>query len=260
MGIEQSTGRSIDQKSQPRSQRGRTLKSVQSITSERDVEGRSSPGPSIISEPDVPYISYTANKPISSGDSPISKKKSHPAISNLRRSRSETRQPSIESINKKGGIVTVSKPTILERSISDTDLSRLQALPLLLPVIKSSISSTYSRDNEIMHSLDTPAWQKIALSLEATLRKSATETSSEQQRLGLKIRQIDETISLLMHQFSERQKVYSRAAERFSRVGEINHSLSKCEMNIKYITELSSELNALLPDDEKLEPLIWSSG
>jgi len=41
-----------------------------------------------------------------------------------------------------------------------------------------------------MHSLDTPAWQKIALSLEATLRKSATETSSEQQRLGLKIRQV----------------------------------------------------------------------
>ncbi|KAJ1527464.1 hypothetical protein ONE63_007439 [Megalurothrips usitatus] len=242
--------------------------------------GNTSPGPSICSDSDLPYISYTVSRPI--GDSPKLSNKQQ-----LQRGRSlggaipNLHLQSGGSANKNrhstGGIISgtqkwsqqsqrphsivvvkaAADPLSLER---DPDLVRLQNVPMFLPIMRGTLNLPAARDPEVLERLDPSGTLNLCLRYQQHLAICANSIAADQNQAISKIREIDFETQRLVSALTERQKKFSKFVERLQKVREISNQLNKCHILLNQTLENIETLNNALPLEERLEPFVWTTG
>ncbi|XP_067001054.2 BLOC-1-related complex subunit 5 [Anabrus simplex] len=259
-----STGRA---RSTSQFRRGKSIPEREVGLDESGRPGSISPGPSICSDSDLPYISYTVNRPI--GDSPklpqkhghLQRGKSLGAPNNRKNSGiMPKRQLSTFTKSPAHNIVVVKPAVSAEPTDKDPDLLRLQAVPMFLPIMRGTLNLPAVRDPEVLERLDPTGFLNLCLRYQQHLSMCSELVSTEQAQLGHRIRDVDHDISRLMTSMTERQKKYAKYAEKLSKVHELSHQLNRCHMILNQTLESMETLNNTLPVEERLEPFVWTTG
>ena len=110
----------------------------------------------------------------------------------------------------------------------------LQRIPLFLPIIRSSLSTTHPREPDIVDRLDTGALQRMVSLLQDVMRHSAESIAGQQNQLALATKEVDSQLAAIMAALTERQKQYARHAEKLARIHEVSHSLSRYGKHLCY--------------------------
>lgn len=217
---------------------------------------------------EVPYVSYTVNKPIGSGNSPKKSKsalagiKSGSKISRLKFATGMASSKLDKSVHNTmvlvGGGNSSSEDT--ESFANDPELVRLKEIPSFLPIMRASLSGSSAKDPDILERLDYRGLLSLTQRYEDHLRSCAITVATEQTELNKKIHKADKDIAAVTQALAERHKKMSKYAEKLSRVGEMSKCLSKCHMLLNENLEQLEVLNALLPSEERLEPFVWTTG
>ncbi|XP_063994447.1 BLOC-1-related complex subunit 5 [Diachasmimorpha longicaudata] len=259
MGSEQSSQGSTSQtQSRGPLRRGKSVPNRERLPD--DTPPRStSPGPSICSDSDLPYISYTVNQPI--GDSPkmsnkhLSRGKSFGSDVSRRKSSLGSRKI---TTSKAHNIVVV-KPAVSDPAADrDPDLVRLQSIPMFLPIMRGTLNLPPGvRDPEILERLDPLGLFNLCARYQHHLNANAQMIAGEQQALCANI---DAEVNRIMAQAVERQKKFAKFAEHMNKVHELSRHLTKCHMQLNQTLESLETLNNLLPIKDRLEPFVWTTG
>lgn len=245
--------------------------------------GNTSPGPSICSDSDLPYISYTVSRPI--GDSPKLSNKQQ-----LHRGRSlggaipslHLQSTGNASANKNrhstGGIISgnaqkwsqqtqrphsivvvkaAADPVTLEK---DPDLVRLQNVPMFLPIMRGTLNLPAARDPEVLERLDPSGTLNLCLRYQQHLALCANSVAADQNQAIAKMREIDFETQRLVTSLTERQKKFSKFVEKLQKVRELSNQLNKCHVLLNQTLENIETLNNTLPIEERLEPFVWTTG
>ncbi|XP_034939098.1 LOW QUALITY PROTEIN: BLOC-1-related complex subunit 5 [Chelonus insularis] len=264
MGSEQSSQGSGAQRSQsgPRAGQLRRGKSVPSRERLPDDTPRSSsPGPSICSDSDLPYISYTVNQPI--GDSPKTSNKQHLIRGKSVGSSDVTRRKSSlglrKSTSNKAHNIVIVKPAISDPDTDkDPDLVKLQRIPMFLPIMRGTLNLPPGvRDPEILERLDPIGLFNLCARYQHHLNANAQMIAAEQTALCVNI---DAEVNKIMAQAVERQKKFAKFAEHMNKVHELSKQLTKCHMQLNQTLESLETLNNMLPIKDRLEPFVWTTG
>ena len=224
-----------------------------------------SPGPSICSDSDLPYISYTVNRPI--GDSPKMTNKQ----SQLYRGKSfgqqemSRRKSSAGTINTrkptsgKAHNIVVVKPAVSDMSADkDPDLVKLQSIPMFLPIMRGTLNLPPGvRDPEVLERLDPIGLFNLCARYQHHLNTNAQMISTEQAALCTNI---DAEVTRIMALAVERQKKFAKFAEQMNKVHELSRQLTKCHMQLNQTLESLETLNNMLPIKDRLEPFVWTTG
>uniref|UniRef100_A0A2H1VSE4 BLOC-1-related complex subunit 5 n=1 Tax=Spodoptera frugiperda TaxID=7108 RepID=A0A2H1VSE4_SPOFR len=260
MGSEQS---SVPPKKQaqraPPVRRGHTIAvpniSDPSRSNELPASGNNSPGTSICSDSELPYISYTVDRPI--GDSPKASAKTQRSADS-KKSMLQRRQLSLQARKNKRArdIVVVKQATDVQL---DEDIQRLQEIPTFLPIMRGTLGLPGARDPEVLEGLDYRPWVRVTTRLQAHLAACAHPLATIEGGLAAKIKEADQEISRLYSQMVDKQRANARHAERLARVHEVSHQLSRCNSLLQQTLQDIEEINALLPEDKRLEPFVWST-
>ncbi|KAG8197901.1 hypothetical protein JTE90_020280 [Oedothorax gibbosus] len=225
----------------------------------------SSPRPSISSDSDIPYISYTVNRPI--GDSPKLSSKS-PAHS-LRTSATPSPRASPKSPRPKSyagstsghDIVVVKEGASASDTLeTDADMLRLQKIPTFHPIMRAALNIPTVHDPEILNKLDHQTIAGLCQRYQDHLKLCSEIVSTEQNALTQRIREIDFAVTTLTNMLSERQKRFAKHAEQLSKVQEVSTNLHRCQKGLGDIIKTMEQLNGLLPEEERLEPFVMVTG
>ena len=244
MGSEQSTpgGR----------EKANTAGVLQSPTTAALREGATSPRQdSVCSDSDVPYVSYTVNKPI--GDSPKkvaltrAGRFTSPRLSrSLRSSRlAQSQHNTIVTVNRAGG----------EVAKADLDLVKLAEIPSFVPIMQSGADP-----GDILSRLDHTPLAAMLQRYEDQLRVCATRVAAEQGNINRLVREVDTSLADITSKMVERQKKYEKHSEKLAGVREVSRSLAKCHMLLNENIDMMDALNNSLPLDLRLEPFVWTTG
>lgn len=259
-----------------------------------DESGRSSPHPSVGSDADIPYVSYTVNKPIGGtfqslfvkfqrgldllfDFQTLQRSKGVPSEGMAGARRLPTPLPS-QSKDEMWLLSHRSLPSTMERRTVTSSCCRCepvaiilkslylfpffsQRIPLFLPIIRSSLSTTHPREPDIVDRLDSAALQRMVNLVEEMMRQNSESVAGEQAHLVQRIKEVDAQLTAIMSALTERQKMYARYADKLSRVHEVSHALSRTQLALTTALDSIETLNRQLPPAERLEPLtIWSTG
>ncbi|KPJ18432.1 Loss of heterozygosity 12 chromosomal region 1 protein-like [Papilio machaon] len=258
MGSEQSMPPKNQAQRAPPVRRGYTIAGTNVPDSHRSgdatTSGNNSPGASICSDSELPYISYTVDRPI--GDSPKHSSKNQRMAEN-KKSLLQRRQMSLQARkNKRARDIVVVKPA--SDTQLDEDIQRLQEIPTFLPIMRGTLGLPGARDPEVIAGLDYRPWVRMTTRLQAHLSACAQPIAADQVTLVTKVKEIDAEISRLYSLLVERQRANARHAERLSRVREVAHHLSRCRSLVNQSLQDIEELNLLLPENKRLEPFVWN--
>lgn len=224
---------------------------VSSGTEERS--GSTSPGPSICSDSDLPYISYTVNRPI--GDSPKLTNKQLP------KSKGNQRKSMQRNIKKSVHNIVVVKPAVSSPNIDrDPDIVRLASIPMFLPIMRATLNLPAARDPEVLERLDPAPLTKLCLRYQTHLHTCSNLVATEQNLLTQKIRETDIEITKIVAAACDRQKRFAKYAERLMKVQELSHQLNRCHMFLNQTLESIESLNNCLDIEDRLEPFVWTTG
>ena len=248
MGSEQSSpgGREGREKTNPAAV-------LQSPTTAALREGASSPRQdSVCSDSgDVPYVSYTVNKPI--GDSP-----KKVALTRAGRFTSPRLSRSLRSgrlgQSQHNTIVTVNK-AVGEAAKTDLDLVKLAEIPSFVPIMQAGADT-----GDILSRLDHAPLAAMLQRYEDQLRVCATRVAAEQGNINRLVREVDTGLADITSKMVERQKKYEKHSEKLAGVREISRSLAKCHMLLNENIDMMDALNNSLPLDLRLEPFVWTTG
>lgn len=224
-----------------------------------------SPGPSICSDSDLPYISYTVNRPI--GDSPkmtnkqsqLYRGKSFGPAEMSRRKSSAGAIGQRKSTTGKAHSIVVVKPAVSDVSTDkDPDLVKLQSIPMFLPIMRGTLNLPPGvRDPEVLERLDPIGLFNLCARYQHHLNTNAQMIATEQAIL---CSNIDAEVNRIMAMAVERQKKFAKFAEQMNKVHELSRQLTKCHMQLNQTLESLETLNNLLPIKDRLEPFVWTTG
>ncbi|GJQ79259.1 hypothetical protein Trydic_g5502 [Trypoxylus dichotomus] len=215
--------------------------------------GSTSPGPSICSDSDLPYISYTVNRPI--GDSP--------KLSNKQTTKSKATQRKIvqKNVKRSAHNIVVVKPAASGPNVDkDPDIIHLASIPMFLPIMRATLNLPAARDPEVLERLDPAPLMKLCLRYQTHLHVCSNLVATEQNLLTQKIRETDVEITKIMAIACDRQKRFAKYAERLMKVQELSHQLNRCHMFLNQTLESIESLNNSLSIEDRLEPFIWTTG
>ncbi|CAG9766113.1 unnamed protein product [Ceutorhynchus assimilis] len=215
-----------------------------------------SPGPSVCSDIDLPYISYTVNRPI--GDSPkLANKQLIKSKSTTTRRPQSSKQKSKNAHN----IVVVRDMENNSNTVDkDADVLRLQSIPMFLPIMRATLSLPAARDPEVLERLDPTPFRNLCLRYQHHLTAAANSVATEQNQLTQRVREVDSDISKMVAIATERQKKYAKYAEKLSKVQELSHQLNRCHMLLNQTLESMETLNNYLDIEDRLEAFVWTTG
>ncbi|RZC42448.1 loss of heterozygosity 12 chromosomal region 1 protein [Asbolus verrucosus] len=212
--------------------------------------GSISPGPSVCSDTDLPYISYTVNRPI--GDSP---KLTNKQIVKTKRKLVQ-KQPKKSAHN-----IVVVKPAATGPNVDkDPDILRLQSIPMFLPIMRATLNLPAARDPEVLERLDPLPLHKLCVKYQTHLTACANLIATEQNQLTQKVRETDCEIAKMVNAATDKQKKFAKYAEKLSRVQELSHQLNRCHMLLNQTLESMETLNNYLDIEDRLEPFVWTTG
>ncbi|KAK9707800.1 tumor suppressor protein [Popillia japonica] len=215
--------------------------------------GSTSPGPSICSDSDLPYISYTVNRPI--GDSP--------KLSNRQLVKSKvTHRKTVQKYIKKSvhNIVVVKPPISGPNVEKDPDILHLASIPMFLPIMRATLNLPAARDPEVLERLDPAPLTKLCLRYQTHLHTCSNLVATEQNLLIQKIRETDVEITKIVAIACDKQKRFAKYAERLMKVQELSHQLNRCHMFLNQTLESIESLNQCLDIEDRLEPFVWTTG
>ena len=254
---------------------------------------------SVCSDSEVPYVSYTVNKPIG-GDSPkkVVKSSSSPKYRFASSSLSK-RSSSVEattsstmssgavkesSFRKKHHFFTKNKtkksdsphdtlvivnrgPDLSEEAEeleNDPELTRLGEIPAFLPIMRASLTASGSsmvKDPDILERLDCRGILALCQRYENHLRFVSGIISTDQAEICRKIRGVDDRIRKVSTVLTDRQKRCQRQTEILKKgPPEMSKVLSRCHMLLNENIEQLEVLNNMLPVNDRLEPFVWTTG
>lgn len=136
----------------------------------------------------------------------------------------------------------------------------VQRIPLFLPIIRSSLSTTHPREPDIVDRLDSGALQSIVGLLEDLMKQNSDRVAADQNQLTQSSKEVEAQLAAIMAALTERQKMYARYAEKLARIHEVSHSLTRCQLALATALDSIETLNRQLPPSERLEKFIWSTG
>lgn len=224
----------------------------------------SSPPLSVCS--DLPYVSYTTDRPI--GDSPKIRGKTSSSLSGsstqrnslvLRRCPPAIKPKRPQSTVGSHSIVIV-KPGIKDVNEEiETELQQLQSIPQFLPVLRDSIySATFTKDAECLERLQIqPHLLNICCRMQTYLNMCATQVAQDQSHLVERTKIVSNSITTLFASFVDMQKTYAAYAEQFNKVRLISQQLSRCNSLLNDNLASLEAINNFLDVDDRLEPFIW---
>lgn len=224
----------------------------------------SSPRPSISSDSDIPYVSYTVNRPI--GDSPKLPMKS-PAHSLRTKTPSPHPSPRAPRPKSYAGSTTAHEIVVVQQGVqtqasleTDPELIKLQTIPTFLPIMRGALNIPTVRDPEVLDKLDPQGLFQLCLRYQDHLRYCAEAISTEQNALAARIREVDFAIATLVGLVTERQKKFAKYAEQLGKVNEVSSTLKRCQMALTQTLESMETLNSMLPPEDRLEPFVMVTG
>ncbi|OWR45809.1 BLOC-1-related complex subunit 5 [Danaus plexippus] len=253
MGSEQSLPPK-KQSQRPPVRRGHTIATSNLPDGRRQdsTSGNNSPGASMCSDSELPYISYTVDRPI--GDSPKTNKSQR---TQDKKSLLQRRQLSLQARkNKRTREIVVVKPATDTQL--DEDIRRLQEIPTFLPIMRGTLGLPGAKDPEVLEGLDSRPWIRMSSRVQAHLAACAQPLAADEINLASKIKEADTEITRLYTAAVEKQRSNARHAERLSRVRELHHQLSRCNSLLNQTLQDIEELNQLLPEDKRLQPFVWN--
>jgi len=211
---------------------------------------------SVCSDTDLPFVSYTVNKPI--GDSPKKTAiKSRTKFSSPRLTRTQSRLAK-SSLNT---LVTVNNLKISNEIKYDEDLIRLQEIPVFLPILQGNLqNSSKDKHYDILSRLDPSPLNGLLQSYQDHMRTVAARTAAEQGYINKKIREIETDVVSVTNHLQDRQKKYEKYCEKMAVVRDISRSLAKCHMLLNENIDMMDALNSSLPQEHRLEPFVWTTG
>ncbi len=223
---------------------------------------------SLCSDVELPYVSYTVNRPIG-GDSPKKKKASSSAAATGGTTSSSGGARKRTSFlggrlaqSSRNTMVTVNQESTVAAS-SDPELSRLADIPSFLPIMRASLSSgggAGKADPDILERLDFRGLLSLCQRTENHLRLCAATVSTEQAEIGRRLRETDARVSAATQALADRQRSQARLVERLARVDEMSKSVARCHMLLNENIEQIEALNNMLPQEDRLEPFVWTTG
>lgn len=239
--------------------RQHTIANPGGSSSEFDIDGAmgrprsTSPGPSLCSDVDLPYISYTVNRPI--GDSPKLQNKQ------LLKTKSAPRKiPQKQPKRIPHNIVLVNPAQGSPNIEKDVDIERLQNVPMFLPIMRATLNLPAARDPEVLERLDPAPLLRLCARYQSHLTGCANLVAVEQNALSNRIRETDGEITKIFNAATEKQKLFAKYAEKLSKIQELSSQLNKCHMLLNQVLESMETLNNHLDVDDRLEPFIWTTG
>ena len=204
-----------------------------------------SPRQDSVCSDDVPYVSYTVNKPI--GESPKKvANKTKGRFSSPRLSRSLNKGKLAQSSHNT--LVTVNKG-VAEGGKTDIELVRLSQIPGFTPVMQAGASG-----------MDHAPLASLLQRYEDHLRMCGTLVAAEQGNINRMVREVDSDMAQVTNILVDRQKKYERHCEKLAGVREVSRSLAKCHMLLNENIDMMDALNNSLPEDLRLEPFVWTTG
>lgn len=221
-----------------------------------------SPGLSICSDSDLPYISYTVNRPI--GDSPKMTKQSQLLRGKSLGAQEAARRKSNSGLSRKSSsdkmhnIVVVKAATAEMTADKDPDLQKLKNIPMFLPIMRGTLNlPPRVRDPEVLERLDPIGLFNLCARYQHHLNNCAQMIATEQNAL---VTNVEGELNKIMNVAIQRQKKFAKFAEQLGRVHELSKQLTKCHMQLNQTLESLETLNNLLPIEERLEPFVWTTG
>ena len=253
---------------------------------------------SVCSDSEVPYVSYTVNKPIG-GDSPkksvqasgskyqftssnLNKRSSSIEVTTTKNSAASIRGESsfrkkhkffTRSLKKKSDnphdtLVIVNRgPGLNEQTEeleNDPELARLNEIPAFLPIMRASLSASGTsmvKDPDILERLDCRGILSLCQRYENHLRFVGSIISTDQAEICKRIRGVDDRILKVTSVLTERQKQCQKQTEKIKKgPAEMSKILSRCHMLLNENIEQLEILNNMLPVEERLEPFVWTTG
>ncbi|XP_037820609.1 BLOC-1-related complex subunit 5 [Lucilia sericata] len=224
----------------------------------------SSPPLSVCS--DLPYVSYTTDRPI--GDSPKIRGKSANSLTGsstqrnslvLRRPQTAAKPKRPQSTVGSHSIVIV-KPGIKDANEEiESELQQLQSIPQFLPVLRDSVySATFTKDAECLERLQIqPHLLNICNRMQTHLNMCATQVAQEQSHLVERTKVVSNSITTLFASFVDMQKSYAAYAEQFNKVRLISQQLSRCNSLLNDNLASLEAINNFLDVEDRLEPFVW---
>lgn len=248
MGNDQSTGTKAGQNTEVAG--GQVL---QSPTTSALRHGAASPRQgSMCSDTDVPYVSYTAHKPIGESPKKTAPKSKSGRFSSPRLSRSLNRVRLTRSAHNT--MVTVNQGRQGLDKQADMELVRLAEIPSFLPIMQADQTS------DILGRLDPGPLTGLLQRYEDHLRTCATLVAAEQGNINKQIREVDSTTAAVTSALQDRQKKYASHCTKLSTVREVSRNLARCHMLLNENIDMMDALNNSLPVDMRLEPFVWTTG
>ena len=191
MGSEQSS-QNIDSRGTGRFRsgplrRGKSVPNRESIPDDDSPSRCTSPGPSVCSDSDLPYISFTVNRPI--GDSPKITKQSQFLRGKSLGSQEATRRKLSTSLEQKKSnrihdIVVVKAAALDSPTDKDPDLLKLKNIPMFLPIMRGTLNlPPRVRDPEVLERLDPLGLYNLCARYQHHLNISAQIIANEQNAL-----------------------------------------------------------------------------
>ncbi|XP_060872939.1 BLOC-1-related complex subunit 5 [Metopolophium dirhodum] len=240
-------GKSVPESSWPRnSQDGQHSRAASTNTS---------PGHSVCSDVDLPYISYMVNRPI--GDSP-----KKPSIMSRGRSMQVEPQRSVKKAPKstpKHNIVVV-RAAVQENPDIDEDLFRMKQVPSFLPIIRGTVSLPAARDREALERIDSNAFYRLCQLYQAYMSRCAKAVTADQTLINKQILEIDNETTQVLNLYVASYKQYAKINEQFKCINDMNKQLNSCHLLLNKTLDSVQLLNNKLPPDERLEPFVWTTG
>lgn len=254
MGSEQST------QANPQLRRGKSVPNPES-TSDESPTRCISPGPSVCSDSDLPYISYTVNRPI--GESPRTITKPSQLYKGKSLEQSSSRKFSQSTISPKKSskahdIVVVKAAAAHYSPDKDPDLLKLKNIPMFLPIMRGTLNlPPRVRDPEVLERLDPLGLFNLCARYQHHLNVCAQSIAEEQNALCTNI---EAETNKLLAAAVERQKKFAKFGEELNQVHEISEMLNKCQTQLTDILESLETLNNMLPVKDRLETFVWTTG
>ncbi|XP_072399632.1 BLOC-1-related complex subunit 5 [Diabrotica undecimpunctata] len=217
--------------------------------------GSISPGPSVCSDVDLPYISYTVNRPI--GDSP---KLTNKQLLKTKSRRTSQPKPSKSKTSTHNIVVVRGANPATAVTEKDPEILRLQSIPMFLPIMRATLSLPAARDPEVLERLDPTPVRNLCLRYQHHLTAAANLVATEQNQITHKIREIDAEVTKVVIVATDRQRKYAKYSEKLSKVAELSHQLNRCHMLLNQTLESMETLNNYLDVEDRLEPFIWTTG
>lgn len=224
----------------------------------------SSPPLSVCS--DLPYVSYTTDRPI--GDSPKIRGKSANSLtgSSTQRNSLILRRPQTSAKTKRpqssvgSHSIVIVKPGIKDANEEiEMELQQLQSIPQFLPVLRDSVNSAiFTRDAECLERLHIqPHMLSICQRMQTHLNMCATQVAQEQSHLVERTKVVSNSITTLFASFVDMQKSYAAYAEQFNKVRLISQQLSRCNSLLNDNLASLETINNFLDIEDRLEPFVW---